>query len=180
VLAPQSDDEVRPIELALRRELDDRLRIQWDPRALITRPGYIDATGQVVGPEHDGRWKVVIVLGTGEPDHCIYVVRWDGEGNEAYRPVGPWLLDFMHLWDRQNVHAAEELRRMLHEEERLEQRAANDREAEDREFWGRVGFELGGEELIGRGFSPVAPDPVTPDTPSGDLTPADASASAVS
>jgi hypothetical protein len=172
VLAPQSDDEVRPIELALRQQLDDRIRIKWDPRALITRPGAIDATGKVIPPEHEGRWTVVIER-PGEPDHCIYLVRWDGTGNEAYRAIGPWLIDFMHLWDRQNVHAAEQLRRMLHEEELELQRAANDEDEEDREFWSRVGRALGGEELIGRGFGAgtvgvaTAP-PVSPDAPSGD------------
>jgi hypothetical protein len=167
MLAPQSDDEILPIELAL-RQLDDRIRIKWNPRALITRPGFIDANGLVVGPTHEGRWTVVIER-AGELDHSIYLVRWDGEGNEAYRPVGPWLIEFMNLWDRQNVHAIEELTRMQRDEERLERSAAAAQEEDDREFWGRVGFEIGGTELIGRGFSSPTQDPVSPDAPSGDI-----------
>lgn len=170
MLAPQSDDEIRPIELAL-RELDDRIRIRWDPRALITRPGYIDATGQTVPPEHDGRWKVVLPPAGGEPEHCIYVVRWDGEGNEAYRSIGLWLIEFMRLWDRQNVHYLNEMKRMLADEALLEHQGEQDRAEEDREFWDRVGFAVGGEELIGRGFSThgsTQQSPVSPDVPSGD------------
>lgn len=169
MLAPQSDDEIRPVECAL-RELDDRIRVKWNPRALITRPGYIDATGKCVPPEHDGRWCVVVER-PGEEDHCIYQVRWDGEGNEAYRPVGPWLIEFMRLWDRQNQHYVAEMQRMLADDDTLQRHAQQAQDEEDREFWGRVGFALGGEELIGRGFGTgITQSPVPSDTPSGDLT----------
>jgi hypothetical protein len=150
VLAPQSDDEIRPVELAL-RELDDRIRIRWNPRAVVTRPGSIDATGRTIPPTHEGRWEVLVVR-EGEQDHCIYQVRWDGDGNEAYRPVGPWLIEFMRLWDRQNVHYVEALRRMAAEEDATLRANAALAEEEDREFWDRCGFILGKSETFGGTF----------------------------
>jgi hypothetical protein len=51
----------------------------------------------------------------------VYQVKWDGEGLEAYRPVGWWLVEYLRLWDRWNVAWMDEQKRMLDEEERAAQ-----------------------------------------------------------
>jgi hypothetical protein len=57
--APQSRAEIDPIERAL-RQLDDRLRIEWEPRAVMVRRGGYTAEGKVIDAVYDGRWKVVV------------------------------------------------------------------------------------------------------------------------
>jgi hypothetical protein len=42
--APQSRDEIDPIEAAI-RGIDDQLRIRWNPRSYITVPGGFDVYG---------------------------------------------------------------------------------------------------------------------------------------
>lgn len=145
--APQSRLEVDPVELLL-RTIDDRLRIRWNPRSVVTRPGYFDVYGKAVGAQYDGRWEVHL----DGKEESIYQLKWDGAGADAYRPVGEWLVEFMRKWDRANVHWMEEMKQMMEEEERLELAAASAVDEESRQFWDHAGFHIGGEELIGRGF----------------------------
>lgn len=105
MLAPQSDIDVRPVVEELRL-LDRRLDVQWNPHAkLINRPT-IDVRGGITPAEYDGRWEVVIWhTGSGlhkERDYSVvYQVR--GEHDE-YKPIGPWLVEFMRKWDAQQSH----------------------------------------------------------------------------
>lgn len=147
--APQSRADIDPIELAV-RQIDDALRIRWNPRSYVTRPGSFDAYGNPQPPAYEGRWEVVRAI-EGRLT-VIYQVRWDGEGNEAYRPVGWWLVDFLRLWDRENVHWMQEQQRMLEEEDALVRAHA---EADDQALGEQLnawGVELGMKQWIGRGF----------------------------
>lgn len=165
--APQSRDEIDPIETAIRREIDDLLRIRWNPRSYVTRPGAYDAYGRPISPSYEGRWEVVRPL---ESELAvIYQVRWDGEGGEAYRAVGWWLLDFLRTWDRANQHWIAEMQRLLDAEAALVRDADERDEHEAREQWDRTAREtLHMEHWIGRGFgtpasrstddAPAAPD----------------------
>jgi len=144
--APQSRDEIDPIELAIRREIDDQLRIRWNPRSLVTRPGAFDAYGLPIPPAHEGRWEVVRPLPGLEEPAVIYQVRWDGDGNEAYRHVGPWLVDFLRLWDRKNRHWMNELQRMYAAEESAERAIATDAAEEDLEYFDRVAHHFAGND----------------------------------
>lgn len=152
--APQSPDEIEPIELAIRREIDDLLRIRWNPQSYVTRPGAYDAYGLPIGPQHEGRWEVVRPLDG--RDAVIYQVRYDGEGGEAYRAVGWWLLDFLRKWDRANRFYIDEMKRMYADEDALvAARDAADEEA-TREHWEERSFHLAGngnrESWFNRGF----------------------------
>lgn len=152
--APQSWDEIEPVEAAIRREIDDQLRIRWNPRSYVTRPGAYDAYGLPIGPQYEGRWEVVRPVDG--IDAVIYQVRHDGDGGEAYRHVGMWLLDFLRMWDRANRFYIDEMKRMYAEDEAL----VRDREAADtaaeREHWERQSFQLAGpgqrEEWFNTGF----------------------------
>lgn len=138
--APQSRAEIDPIETAIRQQIDDLLRIRWNPRSYVTRPGGYDVYGLPIPPQYEGRWEVVRDV-QGVPA-VIYQVRWDGDGCEAYRAVGWWLLDFLKKWDRANQHWIEEQRRMLAEEELALEHIREDEDEEAREFWDRAGFQL--------------------------------------
>lgn len=153
--APQSRDEIDPIETAIRQQIDDQLRIRWNPRSYVTRPGAFDASGAPIGPSHEGRWEVVREL-DGQLA-VIYQVRFDGEGNEAYRAVGWWLLDFLRKWDRANRFWLEEMTRMYGEDEAAERALVEQAEGEQREHLDRVARDdLKMSQWIGRGFGTLA------------------------
>lgn len=138
--APQSRDEIDPVETAIRQQIDDLLRVRWNPRSTVTRPGAYDVYGLPIPPQYEGRWEVVRPV-QGELA-VIYQVRWDGDGGEAYRAVGWWLLDFLKKWDRANAHWMVEQQRML-DEEALDLKHLQDEDDEaDREWWDRAGFQL--------------------------------------
>ncbi len=122
--APQSREEVEPVERALRL-LDDDLRIEWEPLAVMTKRGGYDARGKVINPVYDGRWAVVkkgdpyrttsyrpdtrvcfvtapVTVGSGTKQ--ITAMQEDG----PYAPVGWWLVDVMRSWDRANREAMNE------------------------------------------------------------------------
>lgn len=119
--APQSRDEVLPIETAL-RALDDALRIEWEPKAVMVKRGGYTAMGKVVDPVYDGRWAIVkkddahrtqsyrpdtriafitapVEVGSGTTK--IQAMQEDG----PYAPVGWWVVDLMRSWDRHNREA---------------------------------------------------------------------------
>jgi hypothetical protein len=116
--APQSRAEVDPVEQSLRL-LDDALRIEWEPRAVMVKRGGYDARGKVINPVYDGRWKVVkkhdpfrtamwredslvcyltapMVTGSGEAK--VHALTADG----PYAPVGEWVVELFRSWDRAN------------------------------------------------------------------------------
>lgn len=129
--APQSRAEVEPIELAL-RQLDDALRIQWAPKAVMVKRGGYDARGKVINPTYDGRWEIVkvgdpfrtqsyradtrityitapVTVGSGTTQ--IQAMREDG----PYAPVGWWVVDLMRSWDRHNREAMQRASNILDE-----------------------------------------------------------------
>lgn len=166
--APQSRDDVDPIELAIRREIDEQLRIRWNPQSCVTRPGAFDAYGFAIGPKYEGRWEVVREIQ--DQIAVIYQLRWDGDGNEAYRAVGWWLLDFLRKWDRANQHWIGEMQRMYAEDDAAERTIKADAEAGEREHWERRASELAGnagrESWFVTGFATPTPgDRSTTQTP---------------
>jgi hypothetical protein len=83
----------------------------------------------------------------------VYQVKWDGQGLEAYRPVGWWLVEYLRLWDRQNVAWMDEQKRMLDEEERATQhRDAAENEELEEALARQARDELHMEQWMGRGF----------------------------
>lgn len=128
---PQSRDEIEPIERELRR-LDDDLRIEWEPRAVLVTRGRYDALGKMTEPVYDGRWKIVkkhdpnrtamwredalvtyvtapVTAGYGEKK--VYAMTADG----PYAPVGWWLVEHMRSWDRANRDFVNRMRATLDE-----------------------------------------------------------------
>lgn len=106
--APQSEVEVAPVEQALRL-LDDQLRIVWNPKCLVSRPGYIDAVGNVSPPLHEGRWQIVRLQGYIDPNPTV-IWTWGSElGPERpYRAVDYSLVEFMRQWDASNRRVIDE------------------------------------------------------------------------
>ena len=83
----------------------------------------------------------------------IYQVRFDGEGGEAYRAVGWWLVEFLRKWDRANQFYIDEMTRMYAEDDAAERDLAQYAEDEQREAWDRTARDtLKMEQWIGRGF----------------------------
>ena len=121
MMAPQSRDEVDPVERRL-RVLDDRLRIEWEPKAVMAKRGGYDAFGRVISPTYDGRWAIRLKgdpyrTTTYRPDTLItYVTKPVEVGSGTtkitamsadgpYAPVGDWLVEVMQSWDRHNREA---------------------------------------------------------------------------
>lgn len=141
VAAPQSWHEVKPFEDELRR-LDDRLRIAWNPKAIVTKPGSFDVMGSVVPPEYAGRWEVIL---PDDPFRSQTYRAWTlvcrvtqpvevkaaGMTMPAmadrgpYAPIGQWLVDFLKAADR---HNRDELRKRQEQMDRMN--AAQDAAAE--------------------------------------------------
>lgn len=121
--APQGRDEVEPVERALRL-LDDAIRIEWEPKAVMAKRGGYDAMGRVISPVYDGRWAIrkkgdPYRTTSYRPDSLIAYVTQPvtvGSGREKmtamqqdgpYAPVGDWLVEVMQSWDRHNRAAME-------------------------------------------------------------------------
>lgn len=118
VAAPQSWAEVKPFEDQL-RQLDDRLRIAWNPKAIVTKPGSFDVMGTQVPPEYAGRWEVII---PDDPFRSQTYRTWTlvcrvtqpvevrsgvdvlpaMEERGPYAPIGQWLVDFLRAADQHN------------------------------------------------------------------------------
>src|SRR3954471_3031712 len=123
--APQSAVEIAPVEQALRL-LDDQLRIVWNPMCVASRPGYIDALGQVSPPVYDGRWEIIRLQGHIDPNPVVIWI-WGTELGPArpYRAVDYSLVEFMRKWDASNreVIDAHLAIREAEERDREQQRA---------------------------------------------------------
>lgn len=129
MLAPQSEEEIRPIVERL-QQIDPLLDIRWNPEAVIVKPGSYSVEGHRVDPIYDGRWEVIryqtpslrskverdfIVLCTVTEPHTeggiLYMVPLRDGGK--YAPIGEWLVTLMHEADAQNVEQFRKLREKL-------------------------------------------------------------------
>lgn len=136
--APQDwEQEVRPVEIELQK-LDRGLRIIWNPKAFLARPGKYDVSGKAVPPTYEGRYQVVINGKSDGVDTIIWTVATEDVTERKYRPVGPWLVEFMRVWDAENVHRMEAMRKMMDEQaavqEALKIAAAEKRQEESNRF----------------------------------------------
>jgi hypothetical protein len=150
MLPPQSPADVEPVEAELRL-LDDRLRLVWNPRAFLATPGSFTAEGQPIPARYDGRWQVILLNGDPEPP-IICSLTEDGSAQKAYKPVGPWIVEFLRKWDSQNVHYATAMAEAwaADDQRRTAVLAPNDAMLEDVE---RRAFQWSGRELF-PGFTP--------------------------
>lgn len=131
--APQDwASEVAPVERELQR-IDSGLRIVWNPKAFLARVGMYDATGRAVPPIYEGRWQVVIQGKTDGVDTIIYTLGSEDGTRKPYKPVGPWLVDYMRAWDTANVHRMEAMKKLLQEQEAVERALAIDAQERRRE-----------------------------------------------
>lgn len=145
-LIPGSSPIAREDLLVLEKELraavrDETLRFRWNPESYVTSPGCYDVYGLPVQPKYDGRFEVV-KFERGEVVGVIYQVRWEGEPGEPYRAPGPWLIEQFRVWDRQNVHWMEEMRRRNEGFDLKQRGEATDAEALLRENLDRKAFDL--------------------------------------
>lgn len=148
--APQSPAEIEPIERKLRL-MDDLLRIRWNPRSYVTRPGHFDAHGLAIPPAHEGRWEVIRLAA--DPPILVYQVKH--EDSEGYKPIGEWLVQYMELLDRQNTHWMADLKKRYEEEERLEAHANQLADDVMRENVERTAInDFKHKHLLGKGFGP--------------------------
>jgi hypothetical protein len=124
--APQDwESEIKPVEKEL-QFLDRNLRIIWNPQAFITRPGTYDAMGTAIPPTYEERYQVVV---KGKTDGLLTIV-WtvvEGDGVEKrYKPIGPWLVEFMRKWDAENVHRMTAMKKVLDDQYAVAQAIEND------------------------------------------------------
>lgn len=151
--APQSIEEIGPIEYAL-RDLDPLLRLRWNPEAYVVAPGRFDCYGKPVPPRREGRWEVIRL--SADPPIVVYLVVWDGARHGDYRPIGWWLVEFMRQWDRANQHWMGEQQRLLEEEESERTWSDNMAMLELEESLHRHGMDKLKMKLYpGRGFAPT-------------------------
>lgn len=133
--------------------MDDRLRIHWNAKAQVEKPGKIDAVGHSAAPTYGGRWQVIRIPGEGELiPAIIYTVRENR--TEAYKPIGMWLVEFMQKWDSANRHFLETMRKEWQEhDEVIENRLKISDDAGAKDFLENQWDKFGGEKhFIGRGF----------------------------
>lgn len=170
MLAPQSDDEIRPIIEALRRR-DGLLDIVWNPKAICTTRGRYDGLGRPVAAEYDGRWEVIrystaaalrvdrdytsITLVTEVVmDGTIPVMVSEG----AYAPIGWWLVDYMALWDRAQDAAQEAMARLWAEHDAIDELRHEESRAAHQEGLEKVYRVHGGEYWMGGAQGKASPE----------------------
>lgn len=148
--APMLPAEVAAFEAALRRAVNDSaLSVRWNPQSYITRPGHFDVYGKPIPPSREGRWEIHRAQQDGS-SFMVWQVR--DPDTEAYRPLGEWAIDFLRKWDRANVAAQQELKRLYDEEDAAREAADLAFEEEQREHWSRQAVDrIGIKTLIGRG-----------------------------
>lgn len=153
----QPQDEATRLEMVtqLRNRVNDSaLDIRWNPLSYITSPGAFDCYGLPIPPRREGRWEVIRHLETGD---TILVWQVKEEITEAYRPLGPWLLDYMMRWDRANRFWMDEQKKVLDAQETQERLDAASAEAEDTEHLWRYSVDvLGMKEVRGVGLPMTA------------------------
>lgn len=109
--------EVLPVEHDIQVTLDTRLRIVWHPKALIARPLVRSATGAIERPtEYAGRYQVVIAGALDGELTALHTVGSELGPEKPYRAIGPWLVEFLRVWDAQNMERAQEMAKMVAEQ----------------------------------------------------------------
>jgi hypothetical protein len=132
--APQDwESEIKPVEKEL-QFLDRNLRIIWNPKAFLARPGKYDVSGNAVPPTYEGRYQVVVTGKSDGIDTVVWTVATDDVTERKYRPVGPWLVEFMKRWDAENVHRMEAMKQLIDEQMAVQEAltiAAHERRQEE-------------------------------------------------
>lgn len=125
--APQSRAEILPIVREL-QHLDPLLDIRWNPACLLIEAPRFTVTGGTTPGRYDGRWEVVRAKSAswrnaGEPlsDDFVAVIYQVRDEQGHYKPVGPWLAEYLRKWDTQQAHFRDELAKLRREEEREEE-----------------------------------------------------------
>lgn len=116
--------------------------------------GTLDAVGHSGEPVYRGLFQVERIPGDGDLiPGVIYVVREDGKGKDAYKPVGFWLVDFFKKWDAGQKHFLDAMRKAWAEHDAAEEaRGQISDEGGAQQFLEEQHFKLGGKHFIGRGF----------------------------
>jgi hypothetical protein len=148
--APLGEAEVETFAREMRARLNDSaLDVRWNPESYITRPGAFDAYGRPIPPSREGRWEVI--RHSNEGDLLVWQVKH--EGSEAFRPLGPDVIEYLWRWDRANVAWMAEQKRLFDAQEAAEATADALEESTRTEFLERQAVEqLGMKRWIGRGF----------------------------
>lgn len=107
--APQSREELERFVAELRRTVDPRMDIWWQPRAVVLERGGFDVMGNPRPTKWDGRWEVITENPEGRTaswrdyTHVCYVTEPVRIGpdleamqdNGPYAPVGDWLVAYL-------------------------------------------------------------------------------------
>lgn len=126
---PQSQEEIGPVVHAL-QGMDHLLDLVWEPKAVMVAKGSYSPLGQLVPPRYEGRWQVIRYdTHNWHEDRrhngrqycviCTVTETIDADGircmvkDGAYAPIGPWLVDFMHMADAANMKAMSAIRAKL-------------------------------------------------------------------
>lgn len=159
MLRPQSDDEVNEVVEALRR-LDPLLDVIWNPKARISKPAQYSVLGHRVDAEYEALWQVIryqtatklhderdytVILSVTELDRSgrYPIMKADG----PYMPVGPWLVEYMQLWDAAQRAFADAMDQQWREHEKID--ALTHDQAAHQEAAEKVYREHGSEYWMG-------------------------------
>jgi hypothetical protein len=125
MLQPQSDEEIRPIVEAL-KQMDERLDVRWNAKAVLTQPGSYSALGKHTPPEYDGRWEIILHNAESklhdDRDYAVLctICEPSREGGMLhlvhggpYAPIGEWVIELMRSADAQNSEQYRKLRDKL-------------------------------------------------------------------
>jgi hypothetical protein len=163
--APQSGEEVARVVDALRR-IDPLLDVRWNPQAIKTKAASFDAFGCArKDAEYDGRWEVIRYNTPGLSDRgwvritmvCAVEYTTSSKGGRypimlhqgPYAPLGPWLVDYMALWDRANSAWIDAMAAARDDHDRAESWMRDDEKAGHQEVFERFYREEGGVTLVG-------------------------------
>lgn len=179
MLAPQSDEEVRPVVEALRRRLDPLLDIRWEAKAVMTKRGHYSAIGESRLPEYDGRWEIIRYdpsaslhddrIHNGQPYVRIIRITELASGgiankypvmvaDGAYAPVGMYLVAYMAVWDRAQQHFIKAMDALWEEHEAVDRLNHADSQAAHQEALHKVYREHGGEYWTGGAQGKASPE----------------------
>lgn len=161
MLAPQSDEEIRPVVEALRR-LDPLLDVRWEPRAFRAKSVF-DVRGVAPDAKWEGRWEVIRFKTPGLHAEREYVricmvteLRKEGKvpvmlDKGAYAPLGLWLVEYMQLWDRAQNHFAAAMDELWREHDAVDAINDADDRAANQQGLEKIYREHAGQYWMGRG-----------------------------
>lgn len=76
------------------RNIRSGLRLQWNPRAVLTAAGGLDANGlKVKDPEYEPRWE----LWDTDPEGHDYMVMRVQNVDGSFRYIGDWLVEYVGM-----------------------------------------------------------------------------------